>query len=144
MHELISIGRFESTNLHLLRKSIFLFGDAIEENEEVLFDGNYKWLRQIGENLFFLPNMERMFPLSYLQSVSLLRYMYQDIVRVQSGIAIRRVSNRAAFPTGHNRENLALFSRSIKQEFPTGETPMQATTFISRFMEVNGKFPQSD
>ena len=28
----------------MLRKLVFLFGDTIEENEDVLFDGNYKWL----------------------------------------------------------------------------------------------------
>jgi len=30
------------------------------------------------------------------------------------------------------------------QGFPTGETPKQAATFISRFMEVKGVIPQSD
>jgi len=59
--ELISNGRFESNDCHLFRKPVFLFGDAIEENEEILFDGNYKWLRQIGEHRFFLPNMEWIF-----------------------------------------------------------------------------------
>jgi len=32
----------------------------------------------------------------------------------------------------------------MKQEFPTGENPKQAVTFISRFIEVKGKFSQSD
>jgi len=52
--------------VHLFRKPVFLFGDAIEEDEEILFDGNYKWLCQIGKHHFFLPNMEHIFPLSYL------------------------------------------------------------------------------
>ena len=38
LRELISDGRFESVNRHLLRKPVFLFGDAIDENEEVLFN----------------------------------------------------------------------------------------------------------
>ena len=46
--DVISDRRFESTDCRLLRKPVFLFGDSIEENEEVLFDGNYKWLHQIG------------------------------------------------------------------------------------------------
>jgi len=33
---------------------VFFFGDAIEENEEALFDESYKWLRQIREHYFFL------------------------------------------------------------------------------------------
>jgi len=71
--ELILNRRFESSSHRLFRKPVFLFGDAIEENEEILFDGNYKWLRQIGEHRFFLPNMEWLFSLSYLQSMSLVR-----------------------------------------------------------------------
>jgi len=59
LRELISNKRFESTNCRLLRKLVFLFGDAIDENEEVLFDRNYKWLLQIGERRLFLSNMNR-------------------------------------------------------------------------------------
>jgi len=73
--ELISDEGSESTSLRLFKKPVFLFGDAIEENEEVLFDGNYKWLHQIWERRFFLPNMEQMFQLSYLQSMSLSQCM---------------------------------------------------------------------
>ena len=40
--ELISDERFEFMNHCLLRKPVLLFGDAIDENKEVLFDGNYK------------------------------------------------------------------------------------------------------
>ena len=92
---------------------------------------------------FFLPNMERMFPLSYLQSMSLPWYMDWDLVRTQSDIAIERISNHAAFSASHSREILALFSGSMK-EFPTGEIPKQATTFINRFMEVKSELPQSE
>ena len=42
LRELISDGRFESANRRLLKKPIFLFVDAIDENKEVLFEGNYK------------------------------------------------------------------------------------------------------
>ena len=77
LRELILDGRFES-NYRLFKKPVFLAGDAIKKNEEVLFDGNYKWLRQIGERHFFLPNMEWMFPLSYMQSISLPRCMDWD------------------------------------------------------------------
>jgi len=111
-------------NRCLLRKLVFFFGDAIDENEEVLFDGNYKWLRQIRERRFFLPNMERIFPLLYKQSKSLNRYIDWYLVKVQSAVAIKRISNRAAFPVGHSREILELLSYSMKQEFPIGEPPL--------------------
>ena len=32
----------------------------------------------------------------------------------------------------------------MKQDFPTGEAPKQAATFISRFMKVKGEFSQSN
>ena len=122
---------------------MFLFGEVIGENEEVLFDGSYKWLRQIGERHFFLPNMERMF-LSYLQSMSLPQYMDWDLVRAQSGVAIARISNLATFSVSHSREILELLAGSMKKKFPTGETPKQAVTFISRFMKVKVEFPLSN
>jgi len=65
---------------------------------------------------FFLSNMEWMFPLSYLQSASLPRYMDWDLVRAP-GIVVERISNRAAFPNGHSREILALFPDSMKTSF---------------------------
>jgi len=54
-----------------------------------------------------------------------------DLVRAQSGVAIERVSNHAAFPVGHSIEILELIPGSTKQEFSTGESPKQAETFIS-------------
>ena len=70
LRKIISDGRFESDSRALLRKPDFFFGDSIEEDEAALYDGNHKWLRQIGDRKFFLPNMERMYPLAYLQDMS--------------------------------------------------------------------------
>ena len=49
--------------------------------------------------------------------------IHRDLVRAQSGVTIERISNRAAFPVGHSREILELLLSSMKQEFPTCETP---------------------
>ena len=62
------------------------------------------------------------------------------MVKAQSGVAIRGISNRAAFLICHSREILELLLGSMKQEIPTGETFKKAATFISRFMEVKGEF----
>ena len=59
LRELITDGRSES--ITLLRKPDFLFRDSVKENAKVMYDGNYKWLRRLGEQRFFLPDMERMF-----------------------------------------------------------------------------------
>ena len=62
------------------------------------------------------------------------------MVKAQSGVAIRGISNRAAFLIGHSREILELLLGSMKQEIPTGETFKKTATFISQFMEVKGEF----
>ena len=57
LRKIISDGRLESDSRALLRKPDFFFGDSIEEDEVVLYDGEYKWLRQIGNRWFFLLKM---------------------------------------------------------------------------------------
>ena len=69
LRKIISDGRFESDSCALLRKPDF-FGDSIEKDENDFYDGDYKWLRQIDNRRFFLPNMEQMYPLAYLQHMS--------------------------------------------------------------------------
>ena len=65
LREIISDGLFETDSRTLLRKLAFLFGDDIDEDDRILHDGDYKWLYQIGNRRFFIPNMEMMYPLSY-------------------------------------------------------------------------------
>ena len=62
IREIISDGLFETDSRTPLWKLVFLFGDDIDEDDRILHDGDYKWLRQIGDRRFFLPNMERMYP----------------------------------------------------------------------------------
>jgi len=105
---------FESDNRRLLRKPEFLFRDAIEEDEENLYDDNYKWLCQIRNQCFFLPIIRCIFPLSCLQSMSLHQYMDWDLVKTQSGVSVGRISNHIAFPVGCSREILELLPGSMK------------------------------
>ena len=58
--EIITNGWFESDTRIILKKPDFFFGDAITEDDRVLYDRDYKWLHQIVDRRFFLPNMERM------------------------------------------------------------------------------------
>jgi len=62
MREILLDGRLEFEDQKLIRKLMFFFGDSIEEDEEDLYDREYKWLHQISNQRFFLPNMEHMFP----------------------------------------------------------------------------------
>ena len=81
LKELLSDGWLKSDARTLLRKPYFLFRDYIDEEEEDLYDGNFKWLYHIGNRCFFLLNMERMFPLSCLQSMSLCRQMDWELTK---------------------------------------------------------------
>ena len=45
LQKIISDGGPESDSHALLRKPDFFFSDSIEEDEAVLYDGDYKWLR---------------------------------------------------------------------------------------------------
>jgi len=61
--------RLEPDTRITLKKTDFFFGDAIAEDDRILYDRDYKWLRQIGDRRFFLFNIERTYPLAYLQHV---------------------------------------------------------------------------
>ena len=91
LREIISDGRFESDSRALLRKPNFFFDDSIEEDEAALYDGNYKWLHQIGDRRFFLPNMERMYPLTYLQHMSVRWAIDWDLVRPLSRVSLGKI-----------------------------------------------------
>ena len=64
LRELMIDAEFKTDLRIRLKKPVFFFGDHIGEGGYVLHDGDYKWLRQLGDKKFFLPNMERMYPLS--------------------------------------------------------------------------------
>ena len=101
LREIISDGRFESDSRALLRKPDFFFGDSIEEDEAALYDRNYKWLCQIGDRKFFLPNMERMYPLAYRQHMSVRQIMDWDLVKPYSGVSLSKIGIHEAYTIGH-------------------------------------------
>ena len=84
-------GRFESDTRIVLKKTDFFFSDAITEEERILYDGDCKWLRQIGDMRFFPPNMERMYPLSYLQHTSIHRVMEWDLSKSIFGVSLGKL-----------------------------------------------------
>jgi len=96
-----------------------------------MLDGIYKWLRRLGEHRFFLLDIERMFSLSSIQSMSLHRLMEWDLTEEQSGVSIRRIFHHTAALTGHDRNVVGLLSGSLKAEYPKGGTPHQEAMFIN-------------
>ena len=130
--EIISDGLFETDSRTLLRKSAFLFGDAIDENDKILHDGDYKWLRQIGDRRFFLPNMERMYPLSYLQYLSVHCTMEWDLSRFVSNVSLGKLGAKEVYSAGHGKDIFGLFPELVRPEYPKGETPQLGATFINQ------------
>ena len=111
----------------LLRKPDFFFGDLIEEDEAAIYDEDYKWLRQIGNRRFFLLNMERMYPLTYLQHMFVCQTMdWETILRSTLG----KIGTREAYTIGHGSYVLALQPGLVRAEYLTGEPPQLAATFI--------------
>ena len=53
-----------------------------------MLDGSYKWLRWLGERSFFLLDMEMMFSLSSIQSMSLHRPMEWDLTEEESEVSL--------------------------------------------------------
>jgi len=138
--EIISDGLFESDSRALLRKSVFFFGDAITEEDRILCDGDYKWLRQIGDKRFFHPNMERMYPLSYLQHMSVHRAMECNLSKFVSSVFLGKLGVKDAYPIGHRKDVFGLFSRLVRTDYLKGETPQLASTFINQFLKLRGDF----
>jgi len=136
--EILSDGQFESDSLTLLRKPAVFFGDSIEEDETALYEGNYKWLHRIGDRKFFLPNMERTYPLAYLQHMSVRQMMDWDLVKQYSRVSLGKIGAHEAYTIGQGRCVLGLHPGLVRTEYLKGETPQLGATFLQQFLEVGG------
>ena len=100
----------------------------------------YKWLRLIKDRTFFLPNMKSMYPLAYLQHISICRAMEWGLSKSISGVSLGKLGVNEAYAVGHGRDVLRLHPGLVKAEYLTGKTPQLAATFINQFLKVRGKF----
>ena len=107
--EIMTNGRFESDTRNVLKKPDFFFSDAITQDDRVMYDGEYKWLRQSGYRRFFLPNMESMYPLAYLQHTLVRRVMEWDLSKSISGVSLGKLGVNEAYPTSHGKDVFALY-----------------------------------
>ena len=143
LRELMTDGRFEYEKRTLMKKPQFFYRDSIVDQDNEVFEGKYKWICKIGDQHLFLPDMDRMYPLIYLQPMSIPRLMDWELTRVQDGVTMGTIINRNARPTG-SRVVTGLLPGLVKQEFPMGETPKSGGTFISRFIAAKGDFPATN
>ena len=93
----------------------------VDEDDRILHDGDYKWLRQIGDR-FFLPNMERMYSLSYLQHMSIHCTMEWDLSRFVSDVSLGRLGAKEVYYAGYGNDVFSLFFWLVRPEYPKGET----------------------
>ena len=63
----------------------------------------------IGDKRFFLPNMERMYPLSYLQYMSVHRTMEWDLSWFFSGMSLGKLGAKDGYTVGHGNDVFGLF-----------------------------------
>ena len=141
LRELMTDAAFTTNSRVPMKKPAFFFGDNISEGGYTLHDGDYKWLRQIEGRRFFLPNMERMYPLSYLQHMSVPRPMVWEITRPVPEVSLGTLGSRKVYNAGHEKEAFGLFPGLLRSDHLVGETPKLSTTFINVFMKAGGDFP---
>ena len=72
---------------------------------------------------FFLLNMEWMYPLVYLQHMSVCRTMDWELVKPIFRVFLGKIGAREAFTVSHGRDVLGLQLGLVRAEYPTGETP---------------------
>ena len=125
-----------TTDAHVkLEKPDFFFGDHIKDGGQRVYEGTYKWLHQIKGGRFFLPDMERMFPMSYFQHMSVPRKMEWDVSQYVPEITLGALSFQKVYCyDSHDRSVLGLFPASRKSEVPVGEIPQLGATFLNAFM----------
>jgi len=63
------------------------------------------------------------------------------LVRPFSGLTLGKIGTREAFTVGYRRDVLGLQPGLVRAEYPTGENPQLAATFIRQFLDVRGDFP---
>jgi len=56
------------------------------------------------------------------------------------GISLRKIGANNAYPTGHSRELIEIQPGLVSFEYPIGETPQRAATFINKFMATKVSF----
>ena len=91
LREIITDGVFETDSRTPLQKPVFLFGDDIDEDGGALHDGDYKWLRQIGDRKFFLPKWRGRIPYP-ISSICLFTVQWNGILPDLSPLSLSAYS----------------------------------------------------
>jgi len=79
-----------------------------------------------------------MYPLVYLQHMSVRCTMEWDLSKPFSGVSLGKLGANEAYAVDHRRDVFGLQLRLVRVEYPTGETSQLATTFINQFLKARG------
>jgi len=55
-------------------------------------------------------------------------------------VSLGKLGAKDAYPAGHGNDVFGLFSGLVRPEYPKGETPQLAATFINQFLKVRSDF----
>jgi len=70
--------------------------------------------------------------------------MEWDLTEEQSEASLGEICQHMTVPVDHDKNVVRLLSGSLEVEYLAGETPHQASMFISQFMDVKGDFPPGE
>ena len=72
--------------------------------------------------------------------MSVHRTMEWDLSQSIFDVSLGELGAKEAYPAGHEKDVFGLFPEIVGAEYPKGETPLLATTFINQFLKVRGDF----
>ena len=64
-----------------------------------------------------------------------------DLSKSISGVSLGKLGVNEAYAAGHGRDVFGLHSGLVRAEYPIGEIPQLAATFINQFLKVRDNFP---
>ena len=67
--------------------------------------------------------------------------MEWDLSRFVFSVSLGRLGAKEAYSASHGKDVFGLFFGLVRAEYPKGETPQLATTFINQFLKLRGDFP---
>lgn len=78
----------------------------------------------------FLLNMERSYPLSYLQTISIPRKMEWHLIEPQDWVLLGGLGSTMVFSTTIGKHITGVLPGLLKKDYPVGETLKTASTFF--------------
>ena len=91
----------------------------------MMLDDSYKCLRWLGERRFFLPDMKRIFSLSFIQHLFLHRSMEWDLIEKQFEVSLGQIFHHTIVPMDHDKNVVELLHGSLEAEYPVVRLPIR-------------------